>query len=82
MGKPFVVRFSDDLDGKFYQRRRVIIKNDEKLMKGMVNIKSLLDIFINKNYLNPSEYIHNIQLGIEVTSGYGAVKFNRYNLDM
>ena len=54
MGKPFVLRYNDERDGKFHQRRRVIIKNDEKLMKERVNIKSLLDMFINKNYLNPS----------------------------
>ena len=60
MGNSFVLRYNDERNREFYQKRRVIIKSDEKLMKGHVNIKSLLDIFINKNYLNPSEYIHNI----------------------
>ena len=79
-GKPFSVRYNDERDGKFYQRRRVIIKNDESLMKGKLYLKNLLNIFIKKNYLNPMQYIHNIQIGIEVSSGYGAVKFNKYDI--
>ena len=82
MGKPFALRYDDYKDGNFRQRRRVIIKNNQKLMKGEIDIKYLFDIFIKNNYINPLQYIQNIQLGIEVTSGYGAVRFNRYNIKL
>ena len=82
MGKTFALRYDDYKDGKIRERRRVIIKDGERLMKGKLDIKSLFDIFINQNYMNPSQYIQNIQLGIEVTSGFGAVRFNKFNIKM
>ena len=49
-------------------------------MEGKLNLKNLLNIFIKENYLNPLQYIQNIQIGIEVSNGYGAVKFNKYDI--
>lgn len=82
MGKPFALRYNDYKDGKSHQRRRVIIKNNKVLMDGKIDIKHLFDIFIKENHINPSQYIQNVQLGIGVTSGYGAVRFNKFNISM
>ena len=80
MGKPFAVRYDDG--GGNRQRRRVVIKDGETLTSGRLNLKSLFDMFMKENYLNPLQYIQNIQLGIEVSSGYGAVKFNQFDIDL
>ena len=82
MGKPFALRYNDYKDGRFRQRRRVIIKNNEKLMKGEIDLKHIFDVFEKENYINPLQYIPNIQLGIEVTRGYEAFRFNRYNIKL
>ena len=82
MGKPFAVRYNDEQDGKFRQRRRVIVKNNETLMSGKLDLKYLFDMFMKKNYLNPLQYVQNIQLGIEVSSGYGAVKINQFDVNL
>ena len=82
LGKPFALRYDDTpFNGNFYEKRRIIIKNHEKLLSGTLDVKDLFDIFINANYLNPLQYISHMQLGIEVTEGYGAVKFNQFNMD-
>ena len=80
MGKPFAVRYDDG--GGNRQRRRVIIKNDESLMKGKLDLKYLFDMFMKENYINPLQYIQNIQLGIEVSDGYGAIKFNQFDINL
>lgn len=38
----------------------------------------MTDLF-NIGYIDPTQTIYHIQLGIEVTSGYGCVRFNEYN---
>ena len=60
----------------------MVVKNNEKLMKGKLNVKNLLNIFIKQNYLKPLPYIQNIQLGIEISSGYGAIKFNQFDINL
>ena len=82
MGKTFALLYDDYKNGRARERRRVIIKESERLMNGKLDIKNLFDIFINQNYINPSQYIQNIHLGIEVTSGFGAVRFNKFNIEM
>ena len=82
MGKPFALRYKDEKNGKFRQRRRVIVKDGEMLTRGRINLKYLFDIFIKENYLNPLQYIQNIQLGIEVSYGYGAIKFNQFDVNL
>lgn len=79
-GKPFAVRYDLNPDTG-YERRRVIVKDNEKLMTGTLDVKSLFDMFIDETFLNPDQYIYHIQFGIEVTSGYGAVRFNQLNVN-
>ena len=81
-GKPFALRYDDEQNGKFRQRRRVIVKDGEMLTSGRINLKYLFDIFIKENYINTFQYIQNIQLGIEVSSGYGAIKFNQFDINL
>ena len=80
MGKPFAVRYDDGRVNR--QRRRVIVKNNESLMSGKIDLKYLFDMFMKKNYLNLLQYIQNIQLGIEVYSGYGAIKLNQFDINL
>lgn len=82
LGKPFALRYDDSLNGAFYERRRVIIKDNEELMSGTVDIKDVFNTFINKGYLNIEQSIYHIQIGIEVTSGYGAVAINQSNIQL
>jgi len=82
-GKPFAVRYDpdsrgDDPDG--YERRRVIIKDNEKCLEGKLDLKSLFDMFSNEGYLNTEQSIPNIQLGLEVTDGFGALRFNKADM--
>lgn len=46
LGKTFALRYDDMLNGKFYERRRVIIKDNKKLMSGTLDVKNLFDRFI------------------------------------
>ena len=79
LGKLFSYRYDDKADdGSSYQRRRVIIKNNEKLLSGKLDIKSIFNKFSTAGYLNVSQSIYHIQLGVEVTSGFGAVGFNKF----
>ena len=82
-GADFAVRYDpdsrgDDPDG--YERRRVIIKDDNKYMKGKLDIKALFDMFSNEGYINIDQYIYHIQLGLEITDGFGAVRFNKSDI--
>ena len=82
MGKTFALRYDDEHNGKFRERRRIIVKYKEKLTRGKLNLKDLFNIFIKENYMNPFQYIQNIQIGIEVTYGYGAIKFNQFDIEI
>lgn len=82
-GKPFAWRYDDELnEGDGYERRRVIIKDNEQFLSGRLDLKSLFDTFIAAGYMNPDQSIYHIQLGIEVTEGYGAVRFNEADISM
>ncbi len=73
LGKLFALRYDDSLRGRFYERRRVIIKDNERLMSGTLDLKGVFNRFIVEGYLNPQQYIYHIQLGVEVTAGFGAI---------
>lgn len=73
-GKDFAVRYDLNTSNQ-YERRRVIVKDNEQYLKGNLDIKNLFDMFSSKGFLNTSQYIYHIQFGIEVTSGWGAVEF-------
>lgn len=78
-GRPFAWRYKKEGE---YEWRRVIIKDEQKYLKGSLDIKSLFDRFIDNGYINPEQYIYHIQVGIEVTQGYGAVRFNEIEMNM
>lgn len=63
-----------------YEWRRVIIKNNQKLLKGSIDMKGIYDGFISRGYLNVNQCIPNIQVGLEITSGYGALRMNQWRI--
>lgn len=78
-GKPFAVRYDlNPNDG--YERRRVIVKGNEKLLSGTLDILAMFNMFIDEGFLNELQYIYHLQFGVEVTSGWGAIQFNQLGL--
>lgn len=73
-GKAFARLY--DTDGN-YEWRRVIIRDNEQLLSGTLSILELYNQFISQGYIDPNQYVPNIQVGIEVTEGWGAVRFNK-----
>ncbi|WP_430816520.1 T9SS type A sorting domain-containing protein [Carboxylicivirga sp. RSCT41] len=61
-----------------YEWRRVIIKDNQRLLNGTIDMKGIYDSFITRGYLNASQYIPNIQVGLEVTDGFGALRLNSW----
>lgn len=74
-GKTFARRYDTDAAG--YEWRRVIVKNGDKWLSGTLDVKKIFGGFIAAGYLNPQQYIYHIQLGLEITNGFGAVRFNK-----
>lgn len=81
-GKQFAVLYDDEDKGAFYERRRVIVKNGDKLTSGTLDLKALFDMFASKNYLNTNQSIPNIQVGLEITKGFGAIRFNQIDFKL
>jgi len=80
LGKPFAMMHDstgtiENVQG--YQLRRVIIKNNEKLLQGKIDFKELYNSFTSRGFLDKDLYFPNIQFGIEVTEGWGAVRINQ-----
>ncbi len=73
-GKSFARLYNTDGD---YEWRRVIIRNNEQLLSGNLSILDLYNQFISRGYIDPNQYVPNIQVGIEVTEGWGAIRFNK-----
>jgi len=65
-----------------YELRRVVVKSNERLLKGQLNLKSIYQPFIDKGYIDPNQYIPNIQIGVEVTDGFGAIRINKWDIDL
>lgn len=65
-----------------YERRRAIILNNEQLLQGTIDVEQLFTRFQDENWLDQNQSIANIQLGIEVTDGFGAVRVNSANINM
>lgn len=81
-GKTFAVRYDNVLNNETYERRRVIVKNGQALTQGTLDLKSLFDMFSSYGYLNTTQSIPNIQVGLEITKGYGALRFNNLNFNI
>lgn len=81
-GKLFAVRYDNMLNNEPYERRRVIIKNGQALTQGSLDLKSLFDMFSSQGYLNTNQSIPNIQVGMEITNGFGALRFNQLDFQM
>ncbi len=75
--KTFAQLYEND-DG--YERRRIIIKDNAKLEAGIIDLKTIFTNFANGGYLNDNLFVPNIQFGIEVTEGFGAVKINSLSM--
>ncbi|MCU4174420.1 T9SS type A sorting domain-containing protein [Carboxylicivirga sp. N1Y90] len=77
--KPFARLYKEE---NGYEWRRVIIKDNEQLLQGSIDMKGIYDSFISRGYLNKNQYVPNIQVGLEVTDGFGALKFNSLNIKL
>ncbi len=60
-----------------YEWRRVIIKDQQRWLKGSLDLKEIYQPFLTAGYIDTNQYIPNIQAGIEVTDGFGAIRFNK-----
>ena len=79
-GKDFAVRY--DLNPSTqYERRRVIIKDNQQYLNGNLDVKALFQMFIDEGFLNPQQYIYHVQFGVEVTSGWGAIRIHDLNMN-
>lgn len=65
-----------------YQLRRAIIKNNETYLSGTVDLKAIYNSFTSRGYLNEDLYFPNIQIGIEVTEGWGAIRVNEWDMQL
>lgn len=81
-GKPFAVRYDNMLNGVTYERRRVVVQNGEALTQGTLDLKALFDMFSNQGYLNTNQSIPNIQVGLEITNGFGGLRFNQLDFQI
>jgi hypothetical protein len=84
---PYPVDLGDTLfDGHSYARlykeeagyewRRVIIRDEERWLNGTLDLHALYHFFAENGALNVAQFVPNIQVGIEVTEGFGAVRVN------
>lgn len=79
-GKNFVRRYKTDATG--YEWRRVIIKDGERYLSGSLDFKKVLGGFMDKGYIKSQQYIYHLQLGLEITKGFGGMRFNKAKITM
>lgn len=65
-----------------YDYRRIIIKDNGQLTTGTLDLKVFYDNFKRYEYMNFDQYIPNIQFGIEVTEGFGALRVNKWEMTL
>ena len=79
--KPFTLLYDTLIqNGGLYERRRVIIKDNQRLLSGNIDLLYYFNRFAEGGMLKKSQYIPNIQFGVEVTSGFGAIKINTLSI--
>lgn len=81
-GKKFCLRYDNVQNNAFYERRRAIILNNDKYLSGLLDINRMFRNFSKAGWLNTNQYIYHIQLGVEVTQGWGAVRINQAKMTM
>lgn len=81
-GKTFALRYDNVQDNATYERRRAIVLNNEKYMSGLLDINRMFQNFSKAGWLNTNQYIYHLQLGTEVTQGWGAVRINQAKMTM
>lgn len=78
-GKPFLLLAKDSSNG--YQWRRVIIRPGNELTRGSIDLLGLMKRFAESEKLKTSQSIPNLQFGVEVTSGFGAIAIHQLSID-
>jgi len=63
-----------------YEWRRVIVRDNGKWLEGKLDLYGTYKQFSNRGYLKEAQYIPNIQVGIEVTDGFGAIRVNKWDI--
>lgn len=78
-GYPYTLLYKEE---NGYEWRRVIIKDHARYQQGTVDLLGLFKRFEEEGMVNMQQSIPNIQFGVEVTEGFGAIHFNKLNLNM
>lgn len=78
-GNPYTLLYKEE---NGYEWRRVIIKDHARYQQGTVDLLGLFKRFEEEGMVNMQQSIPNIQFGVEVTEGFGAIHFNKLNLNM
>lgn len=69
-------------NGRDYENRRVIVKDDGQWMAGTLDVLDQYLRFHDAGYLDTAQSIPNIQVGVEVTDGFGAVRVDRWDIGL
>ncbi len=79
-GTAFAMLYDRDSSG--YERRRVVVRDGAKLLRGTVDLHDLLHRFADAGELDLDQSFYMLQLGVEVTAGFGAVRVNHLAVRM
>jgi len=63
-----------------YEWRRVIVRDNGRWLNGILDLYRTYKQFSSRGYLNEAQYIPNIQVGVEVTDGFGAIRVNKWDI--
>ncbi len=78
MGASYILMHKEDVkNNNPYHYRRAIVNNGETVEQGTVDLMQLFNLFNNQGYMDKSLYVPNIQFGVEVTDGLGAIRINK-----
>lgn len=77
--KPFTFLYKNDESG--YEWRRIIIKDNNRLQQGSLDLLSLFNRFAAEGKLKKEQSIPNIQFGVEVTSGWGGIQVQQLSIN-
>lgn len=81
LGAAYCLMHKEDIkNGGPYHLRRAIIKNSETVEQGQIDLMQLFNLFNNYGYIEMDLSVPNIQFGVEVTNGLGAIRVNKLSI--
>lgn len=78
-GKSFSVPYKKD-ESTGYENRRVIIQSGKELHAGRIDLLKLFAMFREQGMLQFEQSMASVMIGVEVTKGFGAVRFEKIDL--